>query len=348
MQTVVTATDPVAIATESNRSGVSWGAIFAGAAAAAALTYVLVILGFGLGLSSVSPWSNSGVEAETIGIATILWLSFTALASSGMGGYLAGRLRTRWGYIHDDEVYFRDTAHGFLSWAVASLVVVAFLASAVGGVLSSGASVAGSAISGAGKAIGSSVSAAMENSDRDSGYFVDSLFRSNGNAAPGDSATSPMGSEMPADSTGSTPETMAANGAMQPMSPTPMSSRPAGLDGDMRAEAARIMANAVRTGSLSEADRNYLAQVVASQTGLSEAEAQQRVDAGYASLNQSIETAKTKAKEAADAARKAAAKFALWSFVTLLLGAFFASLMAIFGGRRRDASVIDVAYRTVR
>ena len=93
METVVTAADPIAVARETSQSGVSWAAIFAGAAAAAALSYVLVILGFGLGLSSVSPWTNDGASAETLGVATILWLAFTQIVSAGMGGYLAGRLR---------------------------------------------------------------------------------------------------------------------------------------------------------------------------------------------------------------------------------------------------------------
>lgn len=138
-----------------NASGVSWGAVFAGAATAAALSYALVILGFGLGLSSVSPWTNSGASSTTIGVATILWLTFTQIVASGLGGYLAGRLRVKWAGVHTDEVYFRDTAHGFLSWAVASLVVVAFLASAIGGVLGGGASIAGAVASGATKAAGS-------------------------------------------------------------------------------------------------------------------------------------------------------------------------------------------------
>ena len=76
-------------------SAVSWAAIFVGAAAAAALALVLVILGFGLGLSAVSPWSHSGASALTMGVATIAWLAFTQVAASAIGGYLAGRLRSR-------------------------------------------------------------------------------------------------------------------------------------------------------------------------------------------------------------------------------------------------------------
>lgn len=331
MQTVVTASDPLAVANETGRSGVSWAAILAGAAAAAALSYVLIILGFGLGLSSVSPWSGSGADAGTIGIATILWLALTQVVAAGMGGYLAGRLRVKWTYLIDDEVYFRDTAHGFLSWAVASLVVAVFLASAVGNVLSGGARIAGSALSGAGQAVGSSVSAIAGNTDLDSGYFVDSMFRGSGS-----------GSSAMTNSPANAAETSDGTAAAAPMSNQPMDQRAsASSPGNMansRGEVARIFANAIRTGSMDDADRSYLAQMIARETGITQAEAQQRVDASYSSLKQGIDTAKTKAKEAADAARKAAAWLALWLFVTLLCGAFAASFMAIFGGRRRDAA----------
>ena len=106
---------PVAVAAETtplSPSAVSWAAIFAGAAGAAALSLILLILGTGLGLSSVSPWADRGASASTFGVSTIVWITFTQLAASGMGGYLAGRLRTRWASTHTDEVYFRDTAHG--------------------------------------------------------------------------------------------------------------------------------------------------------------------------------------------------------------------------------------------
>ena len=108
-------------------SAVSWGAIVAGAAGGAALSLILLMLGTGLGLSSVSPWAYSGVSATTFGVSTILWLTFTQLVASGMGGYLAGRLRTKWVAVHTDEVYFRDTAHGFLAWAIAALATAALL-----------------------------------------------------------------------------------------------------------------------------------------------------------------------------------------------------------------------------
>src|SRR5664280_2000046 len=131
-------TDEYAEPIQTQASAVSWGAIVAGAAAAAALALILLMLGTGLGLSSVSPWAYSGVSATTFGVSTILWLTFTQLVASGMGGYLAGRLRTKWVAVHTDEVYFRDTAHGFLAWAVASLATAALLTSVIGSIVGAG------------------------------------------------------------------------------------------------------------------------------------------------------------------------------------------------------------------
>lgn len=115
-------------------SAVSWAAIFAGAAGAAALSLLLVILGTGLGFTTLSPWAMDNTSATRIGFVAIVWLSFTQLAASGLGGYLAGRLRTKWTLVHTDEVYFRDTAHGFLTWAVASLLTVLILTLVAGSI----------------------------------------------------------------------------------------------------------------------------------------------------------------------------------------------------------------------
>ena len=95
---------------QTQASAVSWGAIVAGAAGAAALSLILLMLGTGLGLSSVSPWAYSGVSATTFGVSTILWLTFTQLVASGMGGYLAGRLRTKWVAVHTDDRTSKQTA----------------------------------------------------------------------------------------------------------------------------------------------------------------------------------------------------------------------------------------------
>jgi hypothetical protein len=172
-------------------SAVSWGAIVAGAAAAASLSLILLILGVGLGLSSVSPWARDGVSATTFGVSTILWLTLTQLLASAMGGYLAGRLRTKWTEVHSDEVYFRDTAHGFLAWAVASLATAALLTSVIGSILGggvqAGASMVGGVANTAGSAVGGAAAASRMAQGGDGGpmgYFIDSLFRRDAAAPP--------------------------------------------------------------------------------------------------------------------------------------------------------------------
>lgn len=281
-------------ASDLNNPGVSWGAVLAGAAAAAALSFILLILGVGLGLSSVSPWS---FNATAIGVSTIAWLAFMQLAASGIGGYLAGRLRVKWSSIHTDEVHFRDTAHGLLAWAVATLVTVAVLAGGTRAVLS-GAIDAGSGVAAAvGPAAAAGAKAGEGGSANSLDYFSDMLLRA-----------------APAAGTGEAGGTVA----------------------DQRVEIGKIFATGLSTGSLAADDRAYLGQVVASRTGLTQAEAEARVDAVYARATKAAADAKAKAQQAADTARKAGAHTALWMFVALLLGAFVASLAATFGGRQRD------------
>jgi hypothetical protein len=171
---------------EANSSGVSWAAVIGGGFVTAALSLILLALGTGLGLSSVSPWSNVGVSASTIGTAAILWLIFMQIISSSMGGYLAGRLRTKWANIHTDEVYFRDTAHGFLAWAVALVITAAFLAAAA-------ASMVGTTASSAGGGTGRATGVQAEGREFDPNeYFIDTLFRSE-SAKPDSNSTSVRG-----------------------------------------------------------------------------------------------------------------------------------------------------------
>lgn len=296
-----------------NQPGVSWGAVLAGAAAAAALSFILLILGVGLGLSSVSPWS---FNAMAIGVSTIAWLAFMQLAASGIGGYMAGRLRVKWSSVHTDEVHFRDTAHGLLAWAVATLLTVALLAGGTRAVLS-GAIDAGSGVAavtpavGAGAAAGAGVAGAKAGEGGGANaldYFSDMLLRAT--PAPG-----------PAAGTG----TLAAPSAETGVSVA-----------GQRMEIGKIFASGLSAGSLAADDRAYLGQIVARRTGLSQAEAEARVDAVYGRAAKAAADAKAAAQQAAETARKAGAHTALWMFVALLLGAFVASLAATFGGRQRD------------
>ncbi|PAY06790.1 hypothetical protein CK489_28495 [Bradyrhizobium sp. UFLA03-84] len=119
--------------------GVSWAAVAAGAVASLALTLVLLSFGAGMGFAVVSPWGSSGVSTKTFEIGTGLFFIVMAMISSSVGGYLAGRLRTKWIGLRRLEVLFRDSAHGFLAWSLASVLGAALLAtpasSLIGGTL---------------------------------------------------------------------------------------------------------------------------------------------------------------------------------------------------------------------
>jgi hypothetical protein len=247
---------------EASTSGIAWPPILAGAFAIAATSLILLALGSGFGLASVSPWPNSGASATAFTLMMAIWLIIAQWVASGLGGYLTGRLRTKWVGIHTHEVFFRDTAHGFLAWAVAAVVGAAVLAAGASSLLSSGAHEGVS-------------------SGNPSDYYVDSLFRSdhqNANA----------------------------------------------IDQDVRAEANRILAIGIRSDAPT-GDHAYLAQLVAARTGLSQADAEKRVDEVIA-----------KAKADADAGRKAGAYLSIFTAVSMLIGAFIAAAAAVLGGRHRD------------
>ena len=305
-------------------SAVAWGAILAGAAAAAALSLILLILGTGLGLSAMSPWAQAGATAVTLGVPTIAWITLTQLLASGMGGYLAGRLRTKWVAVHTDEVFFRDTAHGFLAWAVASLTTAALLTSTIGTIVSSGVQAGASVVGGAATAAMSAGAAGAATagsealrSDGAAGpmnYFVDALFRKDAAAGAGSgsgSGSAGAPANVPSGNTDASPAASAS-------------------------EVTRILMNSVRTGALPAEDVRYVGQLVAQRTGLSQADAEKRVTDTYTRMQTTLRDAEVAAKQAADTARKASAYAALWLFVSLLIGAFVASLAATFGGRQRD------------
>jgi hypothetical protein len=289
----------------STAAAVSWGAIVAGAAAAASLSLILLILGTGLGLAAVSPWAYEGLATKPFAVATIVWLTLTQVAASAIGGYLAGRLRTRWVEVHVDEVYFRDTAHGFLAWAVASLVTAALLTSATGAIVGAGLRASPAAPGG----VTAAESARSRSDLAATGYFVDALFRRNMNAAPSASVGS---------------ATLLGNG-------------PERATASESAEVARIFMNTSRDQALPAEDIQHVGRLVSQRTGLVLQEAQKRVTDTYARAQAKSHEVDLAASEAADKARKASTYAALWLFASLLMGAFVASLAATYGGRRRDA-----------
>ena len=263
-------------AMESSVAGVSWAAVLAGAVTSCALTLLLLSFGAGIGFSVVSPWSNSGVSATSFEIGTGLYLIVMAMISSALGGYMAGRLRNRWTGVESGEVLFRDTAHGFLAWALASVLGAVLLASPATSLL-------GGASAGAVQASNSSQTSGPM--DR----YVDMLLRPE-NPAAGEAAN--------------------ANG------------------GDSRQELVRLFnADFRNAGEPSAADRSYVAKVVAARTGLSQADADKRVNDVVAQVKTDL-----------DHARKAAEHLAIWLTLSLFIGAFSAALAATEGGGLRDGT----------
>lgn len=257
MATTLSRDAPLIDSAQASQSAVSWAAIFAGAIVALATTLILVAIGSGLGFASASPWPGSGPTAAGFAVGVGIWLIVTQWLSSALGGYITGRLRTKWTGIHSHEVVFRDTAHGLLAWAVATAIVAAVAMSATTSLVGATASAATVSVNDA----------------------TDTLLR-----------TSRPGSE--------------------------------GASAAVRAEITRVLA---RGDDLKGDDRSYLANEVAAQTGLSPAEAQQRVDAAVASI-----------REAADKARKASSALSFFTALSMLIGAFIASAAAAYAGGLRD------------
>jgi hypothetical protein len=158
---------------EASASAVSWAAVIAGAFVAASVTLILLAIGSGFGLASVSPWANAGVSATTFTILAGIWLIVVQWVASGMGGYITGRLRTKWVGTHTREVFFRDTAHGLLTWSIATVIGAALLATAASSAVGTGVKAASTVASGAAAAGPMQPGMSMGRS-----YDVDGLFRS--------------------------------------------------------------------------------------------------------------------------------------------------------------------------
>jgi len=255
MATIVRAADA---AVESSASAVSWGPIVAGAFAASTLTLVLMLVGSGLGLTMVSPWSGESASLTTFAASTAVWLVVVQWLSSGLGGYLTGRLRTKWVGVATGETLFRDTAHGFMAWALATLLVAGVLGSAVSAAIGTGVQAASTVASGA--AMGASAGASADADSGPTAYFVDALMR-------------------PAD-----PARLAAPGAEG--------------DAAAAAQASRILVTSAAAGEISADDKAYLGQLVAARTGLSPTDATARVDAVLAQIEQAKVTAQEAADTA--------------------------------------------------
>ena len=247
---------------QSKSSFVEWGAVLAGAVLAAALSFVLLTFGTAIGLSATSPWPNSGVSTKVLAGLAVFWVMAQQIATFMAGGYVAGRLRSRWTDASQDEVEFRDGLHGGLVWAVGVVIGAALLMATAGAAARTGVETAG-------KAVGAAVSTADPLD-----AVLDTMLRPMTVAqasGAGTSSPSPGGS--------ASPGPRAANAGTA--SPS-----------EMRAEVSRILASAVARGSMTDQNRAYVAQLVSQRTGLSQQEAEKRVTDAVTSAREAADKAR--------------------------------------------------------
>jgi len=285
---------------------VEWGPIILGAIGATAISVVLLTFGAALGLSSVSPYPYAGLSSKAIAVLSATYAALVMVASFAAGGYLAGRLRRAWAGANLVETHFRDGAHGFAVWALAVVAGAVLATSGAAGAIktaiqSTTAVAATGAVAGLSQMSGQT-SGAQGLSTRPMDYAVDRLL------APG-SAGAPAGGQQ------------SAGGASR---------------ADLTAPVARALTANLSNPQLDSNDRTMLVQLVVQQTGMSQADAEKRVDDAFAKLK----AAEQKARDAAEAARKAALITAFAAAAILTISCAAACAGAALGARHRDENTL--------
>ncbi|MEW9614394.1 hypothetical protein AB3G45_11260 [Shinella sp. S4-D37] len=271
---------------ESNTPALAWGPVIGGAVAAAGITIILLLLGSGVGLTMVSPWAGDSASFTTVGVTAAIWFVVVQWLASALGGYLTGRLRTKWAGLHTDEVFFRDTAHGFLSWALATVVVVGLAGSAFTSL--TGAGVQAVSTTAATATVVGSAAAANGNAtafDAATGYFTDLLLR-----------------------------------------PRDLATRAQADDASATAEISRILVQGAVNDGVPETDRTYIATIVASRAGITPEDAKARVDQVLQQIEDAKNTALKTADEARKSAATAAMLGALSLLVGAFIASAAAAL----------------------
>jgi len=239
-------------------SFVEWGAVLAGAALAAAISFVLLTFGTAIGLSATSPWPDSGMSAKVVATLAVFWALVQQIGAFMAGGYVAGRMRSRWAET-GDEADFRDGLHGGLVWAVGVAIGAFIFLSTAGAAVRTGADVAGKA-----------GVAAAASADDPMGAVIDRMLRS-GTVAQASPTTPPAAAATP-------PATRRAPDQLPAI--------------EQRAEIGRLLATATTSASMSAEDRAYLAQLVSQRTGLSPQESERRVNEAITAARQAADKAR--------------------------------------------------------
>ena len=310
-----------------------WGPVILGTLGASAISVVLLTFGAALGLTVVSPYAYAGISAKGLAVLAATYAVLVQVASFGAGGYLAGRMRTPWAGGDEVEQHFRDGGNGFAVWALGIVVGATVMASGIGSLLSAAAT-GTTAIAAAGTA-GAASNPALAQMGRNAigpagnrtpfaDMAVDRLL------APAPAATPPAATPTPLGTTADAP-------AARPMpGPAPR--------GDIAAPMTRTLVANLGNTSLDAKDRTYLAQLVAQQTGIPQADAEKRVDDAYAQLK----AAEQKAREAADQARKATLLAAFLAAAALAVGCAAACGGAALGARHRDERTLVTIFGSRR
>jgi hypothetical protein len=266
------------VAVETATSFLQWTPVIAGALVASALSLVLIAFGSAIGLSILSSSPTWRDASPALAVLSGLFLLLTAVASFGLGGYVAGRLRERWHLsAHNDVVEFRDGTHGVVAWALAVVITGLVVAASAAAIASRGVQPATSPVATTGEPL--------------IAYELDRLFRAG--------------------------------------------QRP--FEGDLtytRAEAGRILLAATGRRGIAPEDRTYLVRLVAARTGISQPDAERRVDDAIAGATTAVQKA-----------RRSAVILAFATAVSLLVGAAAAWYASCVGGRHRDDVAPSLTWR---
>jgi hypothetical protein len=272
---------------ESSTPALAWGPVIGGTVAAIATTVILLLLGSGVGLTMVSPWAGESASFTTVSVTAAIWFVVVQWLSSGLGGYLTGRLRTKWAGIHTDEVFFRDTAHGFLSWALATVVVAGIAGSAFTSLIGTGVQAASSVASTATVAGTATAAATADDASPDAttGYFTDMLLR-----------------------------------------PQDVTARAQANDGAAATEISRILMRGAVNDGVPEGDRTYIASLVSARAGIPAEEARTRVDQVLQQAEDAKNAALQAAEEARESAATVAMLGALSLLIGAFIASAAAAL----------------------
>jgi hypothetical protein len=320
---VETGPDAVAAVIERPSSYIDWPGVFVGVLIALAMSWLLLSFGSAVGLLAISPYSFTAQTGATLTIAAAVWFALTQIYSLGLGAYIAARLRPRAEGPGGDELTFRDGISGLSVWALSIVLGLFIAAGATLSVARTGAEAVTAAASSTAQGL-------------DSAYVVDLLFRP-ANAAEAQSQPAAGASTAQTETTG---EDTAGQPA-QPGAPeaTPSTAVTANgqavqsVDEDTRSLAGRIISRALADGEIDANDKAYLAQIISERTGMSQQQAQQRID-------QTIEQAKSTALAAADEARQAASLLGFWIVFIMLVTGVACWWAGTLGGHHRDEGTL--------